>query len=73
MRRTPDLTDLPPALNVKRAAALLCVSSDSLYDAIRAGQSPVPVLRVGRTIRIPTAAVLAALGVDGPATEEPTP
>ena len=63
MHRRPDLEDLPPVLPVKVAAQIVHVSADTLYEAIRTGACPWPVLRIGRTIRIPTAAVLASLGV----------
>ena len=57
------LEDLPLALSVKTAAALADVSTDALYESIAAGTCPWPVLRVGRAIRIPRAAVLASLGI----------
>ena len=60
----PRLENLPLALSVKTAAALADVSTDALYESIAAGTCPWPVLRVGRAIRIPRAAVLASLGID---------
>jgi len=59
-----ELEDLPAALTVKQAAALANVSTDALYEAIAAGTCPWPVLRIGRTIRLPRAAVLASLALE---------
>jgi hypothetical protein len=56
------LLDLPPTVDVRRAASLLGCSADALYDAINAGESPVPTLRVGRRVLIPVPGLLIALG-----------
>ncbi len=63
MSTSPDLDALPLALPVKTVAALTNMSPDALYEAIQAGRCPWPVLRVGRVIRIPRAAVLESLGL----------
>jgi len=63
MTQTPDIDSLPPALTVKQAAALASVSTDALYESIAAGKCPWKVLRIGRTIRLPRAEVLASLGL----------
>ncbi len=62
----PDVDTLPAALTVAQVAALANVSTDALYEAIQAGTCPWPVLRVGRAIRIPRAAVLASLSLTPP-------
>ncbi len=49
---------------VEEAAELLSVSSWTLYKAIRQGQSPVPVIRVGRRILVPTAHLRRLVGID---------
>lgn len=54
----------PLALTVAQAADLAGVSRDALYEAIARGESPWPVLRIGRCIRLPRSAVLASLGVE---------
>jgi len=59
-----DLAELPPALTVAQVAPLLNVNTSTLYDAIAAGEAPFPVLKLGRAIRIPRAAVLRALALD---------
>lgn len=51
-------------LTVPEAAEMLGVSTWSAYERIKAEEFPVPVLRLGRTIRIPRAPLLALLGLD---------
>jgi excisionase family DNA binding protein len=56
-----DATELSPTISVEHAAKLLGVSRSAAYRAVAAGQ--LPVLRLGRRIYIPTARLLAMLGV----------
>jgi excisionase family DNA binding protein len=49
------LDQLPQVLKVREAAAILRVGRNQLYQAIARGE--VPAVRIGRTIRIPTAAL----------------
>jgi excisionase family DNA binding protein len=56
-----DATELPPTISVQQAAKLLGLSRSAAYRAVAAGQ--LPVLRLGRRIYIPTARLLAMLGV----------
>ena len=49
------LAQLPEVLKVREAAAILRVGRNQLYQAIARGE--VPAVRIGRTIRIPTAAL----------------
>lgn len=58
-------------LTVEEAARLLGVGRSLAFDAIRRGDFPVPHFRVGRRIVIPTAGVLAALGIDHANDESP--
>jgi excisionase family DNA binding protein len=61
---TPDeVARLPAALDVASAAALLGVGLTTARDLVRTGRWPSPVLRVGRQYRIPTAPLLAVLGI----------
>ncbi len=53
-----------PVLTAEQAFALLGIDRTTGYLAIRKGSFPVPVLRVGRLIRIPTLPLLRALGLD---------
>jgi excisionase family DNA binding protein len=55
------VTELPPTISVEHAAKLLGVSRSAAYRAVTAGQ--LPNLRLGRRIYIPTARLLAMLGV----------
>lgn len=57
VRRLPVVVDLPTA------ARLLAIGRTSAYELVRTDQWPTPVIRVGRLIRVPTAPLLAALGV----------
>jgi excisionase family DNA binding protein len=55
------VTELPPTISVEHAAKLLGVSRSAAYRAVAAGQ--LPSLRLGRRIYVPTARLLAMLGV----------
>ena len=71
LRRLPPTT-VPPEVAFQ---ALGCGRTAG-YASIRAGTFPVPVLRLGRVIKIPTAPLLKALGLepeggDGPARSSP--
>jgi predicted DNA-binding transcriptional regulator AlpA len=61
---THDTTSLPPVLDVPTAGRLLGLGRSAAYDLIVAGLWPTPVLRLGRRLRIPTAPLLALLGLD---------
>jgi excisionase family DNA binding protein len=49
-------------LKVEEAAVLLGLSRHSAYAAVQEGQ--IPSIRIGRCIRIPTAALRTMLGVE---------
>lgn len=53
-----------PCLSADEAFAQLGVDRTTGYRAIRDGTFPVPVIRVGRLIRVPTAALRRVLGLD---------
>ena len=59
-----DVTALPPVLDVPTAGRLLGLGRSATYDLVLAGRWPTPVLRLGRRLRIPTAPLLALLGLD---------
>lgn len=61
---THDTASLPPVLDVPTAGRLLGLGRSAAYDLIIAGLWPTPVLRLGRRLRIPTAPLLALLGLD---------
>jgi excisionase family DNA binding protein len=64
VRRVPvEVRQLPPALTVEQATGLLRIGRSKAYDAVRTGEWPTRIVRVGRCIRIPTAEVLRLLGL----------
>lgn len=61
-----------PTLRVKEAAALLDISLAVAYEAVHRGE--LPVIRIGRRILVPTAALMAMVGLKSePLTTEDTP
>lgn len=54
---------LPPTLDVMQASTLLGVDPQTAYNSVKAGSFPIPVIRVGRRIRVATRPLLAALGM----------
>jgi predicted site-specific integrase-resolvase len=62
---------LPPTLDVVTAGRLLGIGRTMAYQLARHGRFPVPVLRVGSNYRVPTAPLLALLGIDPPAHAAP--
>jgi hypothetical protein len=61
-----ELRALPAALDLRTAARALGIGRTLAYELARTGQFPCTVLRVGSHYRVPTAALLRALGVDVP-------
>ena len=57
-----------PCLSAEEAFAILGVERKTGYRAIKEGSFPVPVIRVGRLIRIPTAALARLLDGDAEST-----
>jgi excisionase family DNA binding protein len=53
-----ELTGLPAALTVPQAAAILGIGRSHAYQAVKSGDWPTEVIRVGRCIRIPAAEIL---------------
>jgi excisionase family DNA binding protein len=60
-----DPRELPPCIDVPTAAVLLGISRTSAYRLVRDGVFPVPVLHLGRAVRIPTAPLLELVRVAG--------
>jgi predicted DNA-binding transcriptional regulator AlpA len=60
---TIDVRNLPVIVDLPTAARLLGIGRSSAYELVRTGQWPIPVIRAGRLIRVPTAPLLAALGL----------
>ena len=64
--RIPTITQLrsgPPSVDLMTAAAVLGLGRTKAYDLAKRGEFPVPVIRIGDSYRIPTAALLTLLGI----------
>lgn len=59
---TIDLANLPPTISVAEFAELFGVSYWTVLRAVKTGTCPVQPLRLGRSLRFPTAHVLNVLG-----------
>lgn len=57
-----DIQNLPATLTVEQAAEVLGISRRSAYRAVERGE--LPTLRLGRRLLVPTARLLALLGVE---------
>jgi hypothetical protein len=57
----PD-PETEPVVSVERAGQVLGLSRGSAYEAVRRGE--IPSLRFNRRVVVPTARLLAMLGVD---------
>jgi excisionase family DNA binding protein len=66
LRPAPLIPDpsVRPVMSADEVFAELGIERSTGYKAIRDGTFPLPVLRVGRIIRIPTAAVRRLLELD---------
>jgi predicted DNA-binding transcriptional regulator AlpA len=64
-----------PVMTAEEAFAELGIERHTGYKAIREGTFPVPVLRIGKLIRVPTSALRKLLLLDGeaPSAESGTP
>ncbi len=62
-RPLPDPIDRP-CLSADEAFGHLGIDRTTGYRAIKSGCFPLPVIRVGRTIRIPTVALLELLRLE---------
>ncbi len=55
---------LPPVLDLPTAARLLGIGRTVAYQLVKSNEWPTPVIHVGRLVRVPTAPLLALLGID---------
>lgn len=60
----PELFKLPATVDLETAASALGVSVNTAYKLVRDGRFPCPVLRLGWRHRVPTLALMRALGID---------
>jgi excisionase family DNA binding protein len=54
-------------ISVEDAACLLGLSKAHAYDVIKEGKAPFPHIKIGRSIRVPAAAMRTMLGVEASA------
>ena len=72
---TPTLAEaatLPPTLNLRAAASWLGISPTTAYRLVEDDRFPVPVHRIGASLRVPTTALLTYLGITTTPTTPPT-
>ncbi|MBE1533262.1 helix-turn-helix domain-containing protein [Actinomadura algeriensis] len=60
---TAEIRSLPATIDLVTAGRVFGVGRTKAYQLARTGDFPCRVLRVGRSYRVPTADLLAALGV----------
>jgi hypothetical protein len=65
-----DLKDLSPVLDVPTAARLVGIGRTTAYRSVHDGTWPTAVLRIRGRFAIPTAPLLALLGIDTGAKDE---
>jgi predicted DNA-binding transcriptional regulator AlpA len=58
-----------PVMSAEEAFAALGIERHTGYKAINDGTFPVPVVRVGRLIRVPTSPLRRLLAIDPPSAE----
>lgn len=63
MNKRISIEALPPTIDLLTAAALLGIGRTAAYRLVRENRWPTPVIRAGRLIRVPTAPLLAAIGL----------
>ena len=64
--KTPSITQLrdgPPSVDLMTAAAVLGLGRTNAYELAKAGQFPVPLMRLGTCYRVPVAGLLRLLGI----------
>jgi hypothetical protein len=59
-----ELARRAPTVSLLEAGRALGYGANTTYEAAQRGTFPLPVIRVGRKMRVPSAALLAALGLD---------
>jgi excisionase family DNA binding protein len=64
---TDDLLALPAVIDVPTAAQVLGIGRTAAYRLVREGEWPTPLIRVGGSIRVPTAPLLTLVLGQNPA------
>ena len=67
-----DAGSLPPTLDIVTAARWLGIGRTTAYRLAEHDEFPVPVLRIGRCYRVPTAPLIALLGIRPEPVRKPT-
>ncbi|GAA3829016.1 hypothetical protein GCM10022380_54450 [Amycolatopsis tucumanensis] len=62
--RIEQVLAMPPTIDVPTAGAVLGMNRDKAYKLVRDGEFPLPILRVGKRLRVSTDALLKYLGVE---------
>jgi hypothetical protein len=70
MNLTVLLSDMPAVLDLPAAARLLGIGRTAAYQSVRVGTWPTPIIRIGRSIRVPRQPLLALLGLSTAAAEQ---
>ena len=65
-----DAATLPPVVDLPTAGKWLGIGRTTAYKLAKAGNFPVPVLRVGAGFKVPTAQLVQLLGLNTPAPVE---
>lgn len=70
-----NIDDLPPFLRVEQAQELTQLGRSQIYEQTRLwreteGQEGIPVVRFGRCLRIPTAALLRMAHIEVPVADD---
>lgn len=68
--RLDEVGQLPVVLGPVEAGRMLGLGRTTIYRLLRTGTFPVPAHRAGRTWRVPTAGILAHLGLQTPSTSQ---
>ncbi|YCK39708.1 hypothetical protein ACNF49_38325 [Actinomadura sp. ATCC 39365] len=63
---TDEVLALPAAVDLVTAGRAYGIGRTKAHELARKGKFPVRVIRVGNAYRVPKAALLDSLGVDGP-------
>ncbi|NAZ82777.1 DNA-binding protein [Kineococcus sp. R8] len=60
---TDEVRHLPPVVDVPTAAQVLGIGRTAAYELIRTNAWPTPVVRLGKSIRVPSGPLLDLVGV----------
>jgi hypothetical protein len=66
-----EIADLPAVTDLVTAGRALGLGRTKAYELARAGQFPCPLIRAGKTWMVPTAGLLALLGLPVPGAGTP--